>query len=749
MFEEEEGGWQKLAMPADDAPEAEFWRYWSRYDIFSAASLGKISERGRARLLPLALKHREALADLLSLLPDTAEAHDALKAVYDGLSATSPSDEGLRAHLHGWLMYHSRYFRDELVAAAAAKVEDVWGMQDVQAAQEALARLDWPAAERLLRAQAAGDLPRVAASALRILHHHAVAAGDEAAAEWRERLQRIATDTKAPGFARNAAFEALAADRWPGRAAWFTARLGDATLEELEDGQTSFGNPLKAWARAAPAEALPAACQGAEAVATRPAAAAILLEIGTRDALRPLLPALAHPQEWPRGVSRDLVRALQKVEVPGSGELLVARSRDREAYDLDEVGLALARQKAAEAPAVLKAALPHASGNIEAVLQALLDLNALTPGEIADMVEAGDAEALHWDALAAPGDEWRVAAVLVKLVRERAGVAEALIARSEKLRGSDAALAEGVWEDLEGFSSAAVDRACVGRLEAERLDGRLAAFALRRGARLREVAPEALRAMVRGGGARAGLAAAVLGDSRVMAEVLAGGDREAQRVLLAAGAVADVALPLEALGRAYEDRELAGLVEGALLHEDSAEARALVRGQHPGELLVLAKDGRFPAAAGDEGGFATPAGKHLPRLLKGFSGADGPVEIVALFSSGGFGEDGQRIVRIYKERATVELAGYDGKAGAERAIDVADARALAAFVREDGIDALPPLRNERVSDGVWYEYVHVTAVGGRLVFMSNPHAAEGKGTAYPEVVARIKAVAGEAGGQGR
>src|SRR5262249_48683759 len=100
--------------PADDATIKELIAYWAQDHDTSAP---KPSDKVRQRLLEVCESRPELTPNLVDFLPETADTHDRLYKLLE----EEPGDEfHWKSFLRDWLQHNSRYFRDELIAAARA-----------------------------------------------------------------------------------------------------------------------------------------------------------------------------------------------------------------------------------------------------------------------------------------------------------------------------------------------------------------------------------------------------------------------------------------------------------------------------------------------------------------------------------------------------------------------------------------------------------------------------------------------------
>lgn len=115
---------------------------------------------------------------------------------------------------------------------------------------------------------------------------------------------------------------------------------------------------------------------------------------------------------------------------------------------------------------------------------------------------------------------------------------------------------------------------------------------------------------------------------------------------------------------------------------------------------------------------------------------DAPEEVFALYSDGGFGDDGQRIIRIKNGKGTIS---YDRPVGqiSTRELTNGELQSFRALVSTEHVDDLPSLQNT-VADGWWYGYFHLTRHTYRYVYMNNPGFGGSAGTAYDVFVRRFR-----------
>lgn len=344
--------------PPEDAPLETLAGYWSgRF----AGDQPTITSRTQERLLDACEAEPRYLPSLLKVLPDTAAAHARIKSLLDAELKAPRFNSEWAAVVRKDLMYHSRYFIQDLVRAAQAAHDEEDSLKGEEELK-ALSRLDWNAAEPVLAVHAASGNHRVAALSLSLLYARSLAVSDSrAAVGYRERLKRIVEDRSRPGRARDIAAEALLTSNWEGRDVWYWSLFRDPTLRDLKDGYLMM-SPLcqiamdtSEWIRQ-----LAARVAGTDRT-VRDAAVTCLVQFqldnARRDALLPLLPWLSDPK-WSSARDRlRLIQSMDRVEMPESVPGLIAVLGQKDETECSYAAESLAHYKDKRAIPALRRAL--------------------------------------------------------------------------------------------------------------------------------------------------------------------------------------------------------------------------------------------------------------------------------------------------------------------------------------------------------------------------------------------------------
>jgi hypothetical protein len=319
-------------------------------------------------------------------------------------------------------------------------------------------------------------------------------------------------------------------------------------------------------------------------------------------------------------------------------------------------------------------------------------------------------------------------------------LAEILLIRGRELGQAEPDLAENIVAVLLDSPAPAVDRELI-RLLNRTQNVNTVLSALYRSEDMRKNAPRELAEMVRAGGPVAGLAAAVLAEPETCRKLLRGSDKPAQVMLLACARLIRTALPVDDVSALWkpDDKPLALACERYLECEDSLAARKIVWAHHPGEVLILGGPDSFepwrrrPDFPGD---IREP--EYEKRLRKEMQEPNRPDEIIAMITGSAGGGRGNWIIRRKgtQHRLTFEpppnwdVPGEQKKEGSwSRELTKDESRRLTDMIVKGRFDDLPAVKLGE-ADETDYTYLHLTAEGGRRVFLMDPTCLDAATTPY-------------------
>ena len=734
--------------PPNDATLEQLFLYWARFARDRRPPIP--SRQSRERLLQACEEDPEKLPAVHRLLPETPGAYDRVKALLDRAEPIDKDNRFYRAR--EWLMFRSKHYRNKLLQAARhpnTGDDLIWGHAEL----EALANLDWQTARPILRTHAEGPRPRISAIAISLFYAHALQKGDaRATAEHRSALQKIVGDRQQPGRARDFALDSLMESEWAGRDEWYLSLFADPTLRDLRDGDLVM-SPLSGPVAWDPDKWIPAIAKlvGHANHVIHDAAVDVLvgfhLERARADALRPLLPWLMD-KDW--SSARDRLRLIQSMDVldmPESVPGLIHLVETGDGYSSERAYAAesLARYRDPRANPALRIALTQETGEQHRIqiIGALFACGGVGPVETSAAVEAlaselstpGGRERIEqsdaWEAKPLPV-ELSIGKYLMRIPPSDDRLAEAALARAREIEQTRAAVAKRMLDIAHAWPLESVHRDIVRRIADGTASAQSIARALERREELQQALQGELSDLISAGGSAAAIASVLLAKRPAQLDVLAREDAEAIRALLASARLVREPLPLEDVGRLLgsRSRNLRAAAEQYLISEDSAEARAIVLGLHPGEALILGARQGF-----DPGHNTYPQfDQWEQRLRDEVRAPDGPDEIVALLTAGYWGQRGQVVVRRSADKASI---GLGGDSGSHRPLTPAEWDDLVSFLEDEHIDDLPPSA-AYIFDGIQYEYVRVDRDGGRRVFMNNP----ARGTVYGRLVERLSKLGG-------
>lgn len=726
--------------PPDTASIDDLVSHW-RTDADTGTNPGEPSAAVRERLLALCEKSPrwfEMLAGRFSssqegVVPRLQKLHDSLA------SAAAAQDEEALATLprvRRWLMTEAGLFRDELTAEATRyfTAPDDTGLE---AAFDGLLKLEPEAARQLLLRQAAAEPPLARCTALLRLH----AMQNAPQGPWREGLQTLVTSRDVPATIRARALKRLGETEWPGKVEWVMLLFDDADLGLVQKGKYDKEEPLAQLVKPAPDLWVPkiSSLVGNSNRTVHDNAVRCLVQFERADALRPLLPWLSDPTwalDEEHNGRRDLLYALAKVNLPESiPGLLWALDHDSE-YKLMAAVSALVHYHAIQAVPALRKAIERETNlnHRKSLTEDLLQLEGVPLDEQALAVEKHTAIVATKEGREALQDEWMSSSLggnksIIKpeerllvttglVIGESPSfqtdvLAKALIRRLIELRQvKKLDLAEALEARVSLWPTPSSTELLAERLRAGRVNARWLwhLFSV-------NTLPTAALGVVRDLPPNTDAVVAVLlRDETHMRRVLEGSSQEAQAMLLACARLRRASLPLDVVAHLLDSKHIlcARAAERYLEAEDSPQARATLQGRFKGEARILGA-----RMSHDPGHYSYGSLDDIQNTLrKQVLAAKGTLEIHALLSSGYWGDVGQVWVEIENEKATLVNDQGSGR-HRTRALTAAELAEFRSYLSLHRIDDLPPLTLP-VDDGIQYEYVHLTAEGGRRVFMNNP-----------------------------
>ncbi len=710
------------------------------------------------RLLAACVEQAKYLRRILRYLAESAETADAVKALMDRPQDKAGLDDDSRQAAHAWLKYHSRYFRDELIAELGRKGAEHAETPDH--ALEALTRLDWKLAEPLLVKRSQGEDVTSAWAGGQLYLHALGEADHKGAARWRQRLMRMVENTKVEKVARENALLPLLQTQWEGKLDWVETPLADpAFLQVLSIAPLDPTDPYATIRRAAspdllnPDRFVPVLVRiaGGPPGDARNTAVARLLDFPRPDAVAALLPWLEAPK-WATvqtlfGGSKidgkeKVLEMLATVDVPASVPVLRKLAEGAEASDLTPIALALAHQRADKATTLVRKAV-DAIGRSQGggwggrrrspegkLVQLAVERGVLSERDVARCIEAyaRSRENRNQGGLFAEvraetpeSHDAHAGEALLEVPPAKPAIIIALLDRWSALCRSQPKVADSFWEIVSTWPDGSVDERIVQCLSEEPLEAGIVWTAIKRAANIRALPVKELRTLVARGGERAGVAAMLLAEPETTGAILHGADMKATRILLACARVGRTALPVPDVGQLLKskDKKTALAAEEYLSCVETAEARNLVWSHRAGDCVVLGAlwCQYLPASRIDQA--TDPDNRFREELKK----ENAPDDIFILSHTGSLsGTSEEIIVRRRGGAGTLELHpwGAMGKS-LTRKLNPGELSALLDFIAQEHCDELPQIESG-VVDGEFNEYLHFTRAGGRRVIMHNPGA---------------------------
>jgi hypothetical protein len=717
--------------PPDDAPLEDLLDYWERWANASGRDKRKPSDAVRERLLAACENEPERLPILLPVLPETADAADRVKKLYDAAQGYARFDEEWRKIVKEWLQFNSKYFIGDLLGMVR-KAKDKNGYVDKEEALKALAKVDWESAAPLLQSMSGGSQPRTAAVALALLYRHAIEEKDLSGEEkYRALLQAIAADRSAPPRARDNAIRELSLSEWAGRDNWYLSLLADETLLEATDGNYLF-SPLTTLFDRDPDKWIPVMTKLVESKdpALRQNAASCLVQYATehprRDAILPVLRWLSDP-DWLdiNGTQRAwFMQKMDELDMPESVPGLIWIVENDE-WNRHWAARTLAHYKDPRAIPALKKALAEEKDedHRQYFIQSLLAADGITVVEQLAALEAYLAKLTTAEGREAVnryppyGDDTLPLPVSIgKYLSQQQKVTDALVravlSRAEDLERKNPAAARALLGLAQGWQAKQVDLDLVRRIGEGTADAAMIASALQRRIKLRESVGPELQSLISARGTAPGVAAVLLADDGVAQSILGTGDEQTQIALLACARLVQMPLPVSQVGVLLNSKSLtlSLAAERYLLAEDSREARQLLWEHHPQQAFITGWRENIQLIGGNDFSAMDRGEEKLRAEL--FRPEDAPLETFALL---GNDEQPLQILRVYAKRA-IYTHYEDASRYRERVITREELVSFKNFVTTNNLLELGPQFGPCHHDCWVSEFLSLTRQGGRRVF---------------------------------
>src|SRR5215510_5076716 len=753
--------------PADDAPIKDLIAYWNQSH---GANPLKPSYKVRQRLLEACEDRPELTPGLISLLPETMDTHDRLYKLLE----EEENGFNLKEFLWNWLRLNSKYFRDDLIAAARRELpnrtppdDNLW----------ALARLDWEAAKPIVEALASSWNAQMTPVALSLLYERARAAGDSAQTEkYRALLQAIVADRRAPQDARQTALLSLVGAEWNGQEDWVVSLFADPTLGGLKEevgekdggskGKSEEGsekaaseayveeapNILSSILSTYPERWLPVISNlvGHHQRTVHRAAVRCLAEILNpesadkeleKEIAQRLAPWLTDPN-WADANDRSgFIQSLVYVQAP---ELLPGLLWVLE-HDVDQdnraaAAEALTQYRDPRAIPALRLALEkeEVENRREKIITAMAACGGFSDDEMAAAIEAyakmvvteAGSEKINQAKSSDPGKPLSLQVSVGRILSESEtiqtteGLAVRLIERATSLRASQPAVARQILRNIGGDPLPVVEINLVERIGAGRADVDALRLALEKRDSIRKSAADELFSLTKQGGYAAGVAAAILNDEREHRETLGGRDAKAQLALLAGARYLRDKLPVELVSGLLNSMNLAlaKAAESYLEVEDSAEARKIIMVRHRDEAHIL----------GGDGGIAHERSVDWEEAMRKEIKSRDDLEAIYGLAQAGSSEIRGVIIRVRHGKA--EISRYEVKGRRDfRALTEIEFEELRSFTSRQDVEDLGPegyLCPERPG---CYDYLRLTKDGGRRILLYGLRRAPKNPTLHEEL----------------
>ncbi len=750
------GSVDEMPEPAEDLPPLLLIGYWgNQANLIKNGARQPPSEEMQYKLLDAVMQTPDVLVRVESLLPVTPQAIERVKQYLDqtpgsGSDADRDSDS-LQKPLRNWLMRHSSYFREELILKSGqmdAGPDRIRNTAEI----EALARLDWPAARKIIGGYLKSSSPALITLAQALLFSHAVESGERSTAgALLPQLQRIATDANTHSDAGAYALNTLVENEWQGRDAWFISLLSNKTLT-MERNQGLTIDRIASAIELNPDKLIPLVCGlvgNPDRTIHNNAAhslAMVGLQTGNPQALKALTPWLSDPNwtsgEYAKNSRSSLVSALERTAIPEAlpGLLHIVRNNTGDNEFIWKAAItALTKYRDPQAIALVRATMLKETRDEEFPEQAVRHYVAggnLSDGEMMAVLEAAASEGKLRQHNFAGEIEVEVYGTnsikgqigcevhMQKAVTENA--AAGILDRIKELRRQKPQVAENLWQIAQVWDFPVIDSAIAGSIAAGSANLNTLLIALERRKSLQTNAASTLRQAIIKGGYASGVASILLQDEPGSRQILKGNDDKSRLALLACARMAREPLPIEIVGEIlnHPDKQLQLGAERYLESEDSPQARSLLARFHSDKILITGARSKFDPTLKLEGHWVQWENSLSEEITK--NAAD---EIIGIYTSnsGDAGPGSYYAVEIRIRRDNAELCRHNDSSRKEcRTLADSDLQSLFSLMDEVSFSNLPPLTMPGIGfGGINYEMVRIDRKGGRRLYFTNPDSLRG------------------------
>lgn len=724
--------------PADDASIEDlvaYWNFWSN-DWNSP----RLTDTVTQRLLDFCVTDRRWLPDFLLLLSRSDGAATRIKEAYDKAQDDEEVGDEWRRQVKEWLLLNSNYFFDELLARAQ-KTRDNERNENVhnEEAISALAKLNWPAAEPLLRSLVATGQPRTGALAVSLFYQHAIAEKSLSDEErYRRELQAIALNRNLPMRARHTAIVAVSMSEWSGRDEWYLGLFQDETLVTPHDpnspSPSSSLAPLIPLYNSDPDKWIPfmARLLKSDNLTVRSTAVSCLMnfqeEPVRKEALLPLLPWLTNPS-WlkdPSNYRPRLIQTLGNVDVPESVPGLISIVDNDQLdnnWERAHAAKSLARYKDPRAVPALKKILAKETDYLlrQLILEGMVASGGLSQAEQLQALEAYAAKVLtpagrvDMTRKRAPDEEplplqLSIGVFLATDEDVPESLVSAVLARAESLSVENPPVAKSLIEIVHAWQGNQIDLDVIRRIANGAADAAMISKALERRSKFQENLRPEVQALAAVNGAAQGVSAALLEDTSLAEEILTANDQTAQTALLACSRLMQMPLPVSLVGKLLRSKDplLALAAETYLLAEDSREARELLWLHHPNEGFITGWRQTLNYPTDIYGVLRKTEEKLRAELFQ----ENGPIEILAVATNQ---EHQETVLRVYPNKAVVTEY-EDSSRYRERTASQAEVSTFKDFLTTKEIADRGPTIEQCYHNCFSSQFLSLTKAKGRRVF---------------------------------
>lgn len=621
--------------------------------------------------------------------------------------------------LSQWLYAHfPKLLKNYLVRLTETLKLSAWGLD--WRPLELLAQCDETIALETVYRYISGPNPFLRVYGLCFLaKHHS--SDEDKVAPIRHALRVIVEDPEGKGWARQWALNALLEQKWEGQKNWYLRLFSDPTLQDLYSGNLghrSLTVALEIDSEYWIPKIIPLVGHKNKAIHNN--AVKCMLSCPTTRTFTALIPWL-FDIDWANVSSRqDMLDYMDSTLVPKAIDGLIEVIQTEDSRSLIAAARALTALKARKAIPALIQAFHRAEQTDDArrLFECLEELNGFKEAQICQAIERFAVYSLNPNS---PKEKYervlkdKVVELGRQLMRSRKSRDNNVLAISNwvtKLKLTKPKVAEKMVELCDRWECKEACKLFFKEISMKNLKLQRIKTAIDKQSKLKPFATPSLAAQT---GVRHAFVAVIAEDRGAITKILNSGNRLSCAMVLACARLQRFRLPEDKVGSFLSDPKplLRYAAKTYLWSIDSSKARHILQTKYKSSLILGARE-QTDSVHDLDGQFSEWENK----LKKEMDSNKDLIDIFACLTSGGWGDQGQTVIRLFKDKTTLTF--YEDEQNTwTRILKKNELHSLLQFLDKSKFEQRPPY-SPGIFDGLQREYFRVNKKIAIRVFMNNP-----------------------------